>query len=66
LIHGILHLTGYDHGTAAERRDMWRRQQLILAACGIQAQARAPVARQGRSGPARPTPPRPGRRGVGR
>jgi len=37
LIHGILHLVGYDHGTAADRRQMQRRQRLILAACGIQA-----------------------------
>jgi probable rRNA maturation factor len=37
LIHGILHLVGYDHGAAAERRQMQRRERLILAACGIQA-----------------------------
>ena len=37
LVHGILHLVGYDHGTAAGRRDMWRKQQLILRACGIRA-----------------------------
>jgi probable rRNA maturation factor len=37
LIHGILHLVGYEHGAAAERRQMQRRQRLILAACGIRA-----------------------------
>jgi probable rRNA maturation factor len=37
LVHGILHLVGYDHDTAAGRRDMWRKQRLILKACGIQA-----------------------------
>ncbi len=36
LVHGILHLVGYDHGSAAERRNMWRKQRLILMACGIQ------------------------------
>jgi len=32
-----LALLGYEHGAAAERRQMQRRQRLILAACGIQA-----------------------------
>jgi probable rRNA maturation factor len=55
LVHGLLHLVGYDHASAAERRRMWRRQQAILAACGIQASAGA---RPARGGPARPdTPP---------
>ena len=53
LVHGILHLVGYDHGTATERRDMWRRQRLILMACGIQPPVRVCMAR-GR-------PPRPER-----
>jgi probable rRNA maturation factor len=35
LIHGILHLVGYDHGTARERHRMWKRQAALLAACGI-------------------------------
>jgi probable rRNA maturation factor len=35
LVHGILHLVGYDHGTLRERRKMWERQEAILAACGI-------------------------------
>ncbi len=35
LVHGILHLIGYDHGTLPERRRMWRMQRVILASCGI-------------------------------
>ncbi|MBI1999755.1 MAG: rRNA maturation RNase YbeY [candidate division NC10 bacterium] len=41
LVHGILHLVGYDHGTAEERRRMRHKQRAILAACGIQAPAAA-------------------------
>jgi len=37
LVHGILHLLGYDHGTPRQRRCMWKRQSEILAACGIAA-----------------------------
>ena len=43
LIHGILHLVGYDHGTAPERRRMWRKQRRLLQACGIRAMAGAPA-----------------------
>jgi probable rRNA maturation factor len=32
LIHGILHLVGYDHRTPAQRRRMWRVQTLLLRA----------------------------------
>ncbi|HYL81336.1 MAG TPA: rRNA maturation RNase YbeY [Candidatus Acidoferrum sp.] len=39
LVHGILHLVGYDHGTTQERQRMWRRQRAILAACGNDAAA---------------------------
>ena len=35
LVHGILHLVGYDHGTVRERRRMWKRQADLLAACGM-------------------------------
>ena len=35
VVHGILHLIGYDHGTARERQRMWRRQAALLAVCGI-------------------------------
>jgi probable rRNA maturation factor len=59
LIHGLLHLVGYDHGSAAERRRMWRKQRLILAACGIQARGERPR-------PRGPVPPGSGRKGVAR
>lgn len=65
LIHGILHLVGYDHGAAVERRKMWREQRLILAACGLQASARARAARRRHARTERPVPPGPGRRGAG-
>lgn len=39
LVHGILHLVGYDHGTSQERQRMWRKQRAILTACGIDAAA---------------------------
>jgi probable rRNA maturation factor len=48
LVHGILHLLGYDHGTLAERRRMWKQQAAVLAACGVAAPrgwATAPRAR---------------------
>ena len=35
LVHGILHLVGYDHGTATERRRMWQKQRVILKAGGV-------------------------------
>ena len=35
LVHGILHLVGYDHATATERRRMWQKQRVILKACGV-------------------------------
>jgi probable rRNA maturation factor len=34
-VHGILHLVGHDHHTAAARQRMWRKQREILAACGL-------------------------------
>ena len=39
LVHGILHLVGYDHGTTQERQRMWRKQRAILTACDIDAAA---------------------------
>ena len=30
IIHGTLHLLGYDHTTSAEQTQMWRRQDAIL------------------------------------
>ena len=35
LVHGILHLVGYDHGTPRERRRMWKRQAVLLTLCGV-------------------------------
>ena len=46
LVHGLLHLIGFDHGTAEERQRMQRKQRAILAACRT-----APAAR-GRGGSA--------------
>jgi probable rRNA maturation factor len=31
-VHGVLHLLGYDHATAAEKHQMWSIQTAILAA----------------------------------
>lgn len=36
LVHGILHLVGYDHHTAVARRRMWRKQRALLLAAGIE------------------------------
>jgi rRNA maturation RNase YbeY len=35
LVHGVLHLVGYDHGTSRERARMWRKQAELLVACGL-------------------------------
>ena len=35
VIHGVLHLLGYDHGTAVEKRSMWSLQQQVLDALGL-------------------------------
>jgi rRNA maturation RNase YbeY len=66
LVHGILHLVGYDHGTAAERRDMWRKQRLILKACGIEAPPRTRATRDGPRSPKNRPQGTPGGRGVRR
>jgi probable rRNA maturation factor len=47
LVHGILHLLGYDHAGAEERRRMWRKQRTVLLACGVP----APRSVQGTRGP---------------
>lgn len=39
LVHGILHLAGYDHHTTAARQRMWRKQRAILAACRVEVPA---------------------------
>lgn len=35
LVHGILHLLGYDHGTPRRREHMWKQQAAVLKACGV-------------------------------
>jgi probable rRNA maturation factor len=35
LVHGILHLVGYDHATTRERPRMWKKQTELLVACGL-------------------------------
>jgi len=35
LVHGCLHLLGYDHLDPADKQRMWARQEAILAALGI-------------------------------
>jgi probable rRNA maturation factor len=66
LVHGMLHLIGYDHGTARERQRMWSKQRLVLGECGIPAPApggrNRPVEASGGGTPR----PRPGRRAAGR
>ena len=37
VIHGILHLLGYDHASAEEKEEMWTIQNKLLAALGIKA-----------------------------
>jgi probable rRNA maturation factor len=34
-VHGTLHLLGYDHGTPAEKEEMWSRQASILRRLGL-------------------------------
>jgi probable rRNA maturation factor len=34
-VHGVLHLLGYDHATAAEKAAMWQQQRDILATLGL-------------------------------
>jgi probable rRNA maturation factor len=45
MVHGILHLLGYDHGTPAERRAMRRKEAALLAALGVVARRVRPVRR---------------------
>lgn len=48
LVHGILHLVGYDHGTSRERQRMWKAQAAALAACGVTVQVRWSKVSRGR------------------
>jgi probable rRNA maturation factor len=36
LVHGLLHLLGEDHDTAARKKKMWARQAELLAALGLE------------------------------
>jgi probable rRNA maturation factor len=35
IVHGVLHLTGYDDRTAADRRQMRARERAVMKACGL-------------------------------
>ena len=37
VVHGVLHLMGYDHGTPEEKDEMWSVQDELLEKLGIQA-----------------------------
>ncbi len=37
VVHGILHLLGYDHGTSEEKAEMWEIQDTLLQKLGISA-----------------------------
>jgi len=36
VIHGILHLFGFDHSSPAEKKEMWHEQKSILNSLGIE------------------------------
>jgi probable rRNA maturation factor len=42
VVHGVLHLLGYDHANAAERRRMWAVQACVLRAIGAAVTAPKP------------------------
>ena len=35
IVHGVLHLLGYDHGTPNEKAAMWRAQTAVLTQLGL-------------------------------
>lgn len=35
VVHGVLHLLGYDHGTEGEKKPMWSLQEEILSELGL-------------------------------
>jgi probable rRNA maturation factor len=35
IVHGVLHLTGYDDHTPADRRQMRARERAVMKACGL-------------------------------
>lgn len=44
VVHGLLHLAGYDDHDAADRRAMRARERVLLTACGLPAPPRTPAA----------------------
>jgi probable rRNA maturation factor len=34
-VHGVLHLLGFDHATAQQKREMWTAQERVLAKLGL-------------------------------
>lgn len=45
VVHGLLHLAGYDDQAAADRRRMRRREQVLMAAAGLPRPPRRPLVR---------------------
>lgn len=69
LAHGILHLTGHDHATARQARDMAAAEERLLSAAGMVAAALAPPRRSGlrtRTARAKPASTKPARARAGR
>jgi len=48
VVHGVLHLSGYDHGTEAEAEEMEELERLILAGLGVADPYAEPPAPAGR------------------
>lgn len=44
IVHGLLHLTGYDDHTANDRRQMRARERAVMKACGLPVPPRATAA----------------------
>ena len=44
IVHGLLHLTGYDDHAAADRRQMRARERVVMKACGMPAPPRTMAA----------------------
>ncbi len=41
LVHGLLHLTGFDHATAKDKKEMWSLQANILTTLGVKTESLA-------------------------
>jgi len=46
IVHGVLHLLGYDDGDAASRRKMYAREREVLSAAGLGNIRRSPCAKR--------------------